>query len=184
MKNTSLTALGGIITALSVFIMFLAGIIPNMTYVIPELASILLIVTTQEADLKWSVFIYAAVSLLTIFNVADKEAVGMYVFLIGYYPILKDIYDRRLHPVLRFLAKFVTFNVTTILAYLVIIYILLIPIEGMGRFGKYTAWILLAIGNVAFFLYDWMLGKLVLLYRKNMQKHIRKIFRFEPRRNP
>ena len=108
----------------------------------------------------------------------------MYVFLIGYYPILKDIYDRRLHPVLRFLAKFVTFNVTTILAYLVIIYILLIPIEGMGRFGKYTAWILLAIGNVAFFLYDWMLGKLVLLYRKNMQKHIRKIFRFEPRRNP
>lgn len=184
MKNTSLTALGGIITALSVFIMFLAGIIPNMTYVIPELASILLIVTTQEADLKWSVFIYAAVSLLSIFIVADKEAVVMYVFLIGYYPILKDIYDRRLHPVLRFLAKFVTFSVTTILAYLVIIYILLIPIEGMGRFGKYTAWILLAIGNVAFFLYDWMLGKLVLLYRKNMQKHIRKIFRFEPRRNP
>ena len=85
MKNTSLTALGGIITALSVFIMFLAGIIPNMTYVIPELASILLIVTTQEADLKWSVFIYAAVSLLSIFIVADKEAVVMYVFLIGYY---------------------------------------------------------------------------------------------------
>lgn len=177
LKNTSLTALGGIITALSVFIMFLAGIIPNMTYVIPELASILLIVTTQEADLKWSVFIYAAVSLLSFFIVADKEAVTMYVFFIGYYPILKEVFDHKLKQPLRILCKLLVFNAATIVAYLVIIYVFLIPMEGMGRFGKYTPWILLGIGNVAFLLYDWMLSALIRLYQTKIHPKIGKIFK-------
>lgn len=178
MKNTSLTALGGIITALSVFIMFLAGIIPNMTYVIPELASILLIVPTQETDLRWSVFIYIAVTLMSFFIVADKEAVTMYAFFIGYYPILKEVFDHKLRQPLRLLCKLLVFNAATIVAYLVIIYVFMIPMEGMGRFGKYTPWILLGIGNVAFLLYDWLLSALIRLYQSKFHKKIVNIFKF------
>lgn len=177
MKTTSLTALGGIVTALSVFIMFLAGVIPNMTYVIPGICGVLLIPTVREADLKWSVFIYTAVSLLSIFIVADKEAVVMYIFFFGYYTIVKNIYDRRIPQPLRILVKLITFNAAIILGYLLLIYVFLIPIEGMERWGKWTIYILLGIGNVVFLLYDWLLNRLNALYDRKLHRRLRGVFR-------
>ncbi|MBQ9066094.1 MAG: hypothetical protein IJ133_01005 [Clostridia bacterium] len=177
MNNTSLTALGGIITALSVFIMFLAGIIPNLTYVIPAICGLLLIFTIQEAELKWSVFIYIAVSLLSLLIVADKEAVIMYIFFFGYYPIAKDIYERKLtSKALCYLVKFVTFNVAIVIGYLLLIYIFMIPIEGMDRLGKWTPLALLGLGNVVFLIYDWLCTRLIVLYREKYHDRIRRSF--------
>ena len=78
MKNTSLTALGGIVTALSILFMFLSALLPFMTYVVPAFAGLLLIVTVREVDLKWSVYIYIAVSVLSLLVIADKESAVMY----------------------------------------------------------------------------------------------------------
>lgn len=178
MKNTSLTALGGVITALSVFLMFLAGVIPNMTYVIPGMAALLLIVTVEETELKWSFFIYIAVSVLSFVIVTDKEAVIMYVFFFGYYPVFKKLTEKKLKKVPSLLVKFLVFNIMILLGYAVIIYIFLIPVEGLTVFGKYTPLILLAIGNLIFCIYDILLTNLTFLYNKNLKGQIQKMFHF------
>lgn len=177
LKNTSLTALGGIITALSVLLMILAGVIPNVTYVIPAFSGMLLILTVQEADLKWSFFIYAAVSILSLLIVADKEAAVMYVFFFGYYPAVKELYERHFGKILQIIFKMITFNVTIILGYLLLIYIFMIPIEGFDTFGKWTPFILLLIGNVVFWVYDFLITMLNSIYRKKVHPRISHLFR-------
>ena len=178
MKNTALTALGGIITALSVFFMFLSGMIPNMTYVIPAFSGLLLIVTLEEAELKWSFFIYIAVSILSLIIVADKEAAVMYVFFFGYYPAVKKLYDAHFHGLLRILLKLITFNAAIILGYLLLIYVFLIPSDMMqDTFGVLGPVILLALGNVVFLVYDRLINSLTFLYRKNIHPRIQKLFR-------
>ncbi len=177
MRTTSLTALGGILTALSVFIMFLAGIIPNLTYVIPAICGVLLLIPVQEAELRWSVFIYTAVSLLSIFIVADKEAVVMYIFFFGYYPIVKKVYDDHLKLIPRILAKAATFNISIVLGYVLLIYVFLIPVEGLTRWGNWTIAILLGLGNVVFWIYDWLLNSLNRIYLNKYRDRFHSIFR-------
>lgn len=176
MNNTSLTALGGIISALSVFVMFLSGVFPFLTYVIPALSGLILIVTVREAELKWSFFIYLAVSILSLLVVADKEAAIMYTFFFGHYPIFRELSERYLKGFFKLLAKFILFNASVVLGYLVIIYVFAIPVEGMDEFGKYTVPILLGAGNVIFVLYDYILSNLFFIYDRRWHKYIAKIF--------
>lgn len=176
MNNTSLTALGGIISALSVFVMFLSGVFPFLTYVIPALSGLILIVTVREAELKWSFFIYLAVSILSMLVVADKEAAIMYTFFFGYYTIAYEVFERHLKGALKWICKFVLFNASVVLGYVVIIYVFGIPMEDMDDFGKYTIPILLGIGNVIFIMYDYILSNLFSIYDKHWHKHIAKIF--------
>lgn len=178
MKSTALTALGGIISALSVFIMFLSGVIPFMTYLIPALSGLLLIVTISEADIKWSVFIYCAVAILSMLVVADKEAAVMYTFFFGYYPVAKELIESRFMGVPSAALKFILFNLMIILGYLVIIYVFAIPLEEMEEFGKYGALVLLGIGNITFALYDTIIKNLTILYNRFWHKRVIKLFKF------
>lgn len=179
MKNTSLTALGGIITALSIVFMFLSSLIPFMTYVVPAFAGLLLIVTVNEVELKWSFYIYAAVSLLSLLVIADKEAAVMYVFFFGYYPFVSKLLDDEVKTkLLNKLLKFLIFNVGVVVGYLLIIYVFAIPIEEMEEFGKYTNIVLLALGNVVFVFYDIVVNNLTIIYNKIWHKRLNKIFKF------
>lgn len=177
MNNTSLTALGGIISALSVFIMFLSGIFPFMMYVIPMMCGPILIITIREAELKWSFFIYCAVSVLSLLVVADKEAAVMYTFFFGLFPVVKELLDTRVsNKIICFLLKLIFFNVSVFLAYLLLTFVLGIPIEEMEEFGKFTYLVLLGMGNLIFLMYDNILGSLNYLYMHRWHKRIAKIF--------
>lgn len=179
MKNTSLTALGGIVTALSILFMFLSALLPFMTYVVPAFAGLLLIVTVREVDIKWSVYIYIAVSVLSLLVIADKESAVMYTFFFGYYPILfKVLNDKVKNTILKTVLKFVVFNISVVLGYLFIVFVFAIPIEEMEEFGKYTNLVLLALGNLTFLFYDILIKNLSVIYDRVWRKQINKIFKF------
>lgn len=179
LKNTSLTALGGIITALSVVFMFMSSLIPFMTYVVPAFAGLLLIVTVREVELRWSFYIYIAVSFLSLLVIADKESAVMYSFFFGYYPFVKVLIDEKFsNRVLNKLIKFIVFNLGVVLGYLVIIKVFGIPIEEMDEFGKYTNIILLALGNIVFIFYDILVRNLAMIYDLKWHKRVAKIFKF------
>ena len=179
MNNTSLTALGGVISALSVFIMFLSGIFPFLTYVIPLFAGLLLIVTVQEVDLKWSFFIYSAVAVLSLLIVADKESAVMYACFFGYYPIAKKILDSKFSKVISWILKFILFNFSIVAGYLGVIYVFSIPFEEMEEFGKYTALVFLGLGNIIFVMYDFMITNLSIIYNRKIHSRVVKLFNFK-----
>lgn len=177
MKQSSKTAFGGLLTALSVVLMFLTGIIPFLTFALPALAGALLILIVMEIGSKWALCVYAAVSILSLLVVADKEAAMMYAAFFGYYPVIKSFLESKLPRWLEWVAKLLIFNTAMVLAYLVIIYVFGIPLDEMEEFGKYAVPILLGMGNVVFIIYDIALTRLIGAYLHRWRKTFRRLFK-------
>ncbi|MDO5448936.1 MAG: hypothetical protein Q4F70_04950, partial [Clostridia bacterium] len=74
--------------------------------------------------------------------------------------------------------RFIIFNVSVVLGYLLIIYVFAIPIEEMEEFGKYTSLFLLGLGNITFIFYDIVVRNLSIIYRKSWHDRVNKIFKF------
>lgn len=177
-KNSSKTAIGGVIAALSIVLMFLTSIIPSMTYALPAAAGILLIILVIEVDKKWAFGVYFVVSILSILLIADKEAAVMYIFFFGYYPILKAVFEKHFNLALSWIVKLIVFNIAVIIAFLITTYVFNIPFDEMEKYGKIAAFALLAAGNLVFIIYDFALTNLVKLYNLKWRKFFKRIFRF------
>ena len=165
-KKSTQVALGGLASALCLLLMFMTGMIPFATYALPAAAGIVLIAVVRENGRKAATLVYTTVSLLSIFVVPDREAALLFIFFFGYYPILKGIMERiHFKPVVLVL-KFLLFNVAVVAAYWVIVNVLGIPdiMESFGDFGKYSALVILGMGNVVFAVYDFALSNLVWAY--------------------
>ena len=166
--KSSQVAVGGMASGLCLLIMFLTGLIPFSEYACPTFAGLVLIAVAEEMGRKTAFLVYGAVSLLSILLTPIKEAAILFLFFFGYYPVIRGLLMEKigLRP-LRLVVKLILFNATIILAYLVVIHVLGIPdiLEEFGSFGKYSALVLLLIGDVFFLVYDYTVGNLTDVYR-------------------
>lgn len=155
-SNTKAMALSGLLAALAVVIMSLGGMIPFATYVCPVLCCILCCVVLSTCGKKFAWVWYAAVSLLSLLLGPDKEAAGIFLVL-GYYPIIKPIFDRSR---LAWLWKGLFFQIVIFAFYLGLIYLLgLSELAGeFGEFGAIGLIVMLIMGNLVFFLLDRVLN--------------------------
>lgn len=177
MKQSSKTALGGIISALSIILMFLTAVIPLMSYALPLLAGTLLVVMVKELGGRWAFGVYAAVSLLSIFVIPDKEAATFYVAFFGWYPILKPYLEGHFNTAVRYLIKFVIFNLSCLAGVGLTIYVFGIPFDETGELGKYGALITLLLANLTFFVYDILLNRLMFIYVRRWKKKLHRVFK-------
>ena len=184
MKQSGKVALGGMLVALSIVIL-LPTVFEGLVYTMAAFSGMLTMLAVVELDKKWAMAIYAATSVLGILFVPNKETVILYVAFFGYYPVVKALLESRLNRFLEYTVKFLLFNVTVILAYVVMIKLLGVPFEkAMGIEGetgfvaKYIIPIMLVMGNVVFILLDILLTKAVTLYLRVWQKRFRRLFRF------
>ena len=68
MKDTSYrVALGGIVSALCLVTMFLAGVMPALYLLLPMIAGVLLMIIAMEVNKGWAFLTYLSVSLLSLF---------------------------------------------------------------------------------------------------------------------
>ena len=161
-NNAKQMALGGIFAALAVTIMSLGGMIPLATYVCPVLCMMLqftvLIFCGKRTAWAW----YGAVSILGLLLGPDKEAAAVFCFL-GYYPIIKPRLDKMR---LGLLWKAMLFNASMCIMYWLLLH--LFGLEGLteefSELGTAMLWVLLAMGNVTFFLLD----KVLILFARKL----------------
>lgn len=157
-------ALGGVLAALAVVIMSLGGLIPIMTYVSPMLCVLVLQLVMELCGVRLAWAWYGAVAILSSLLSADKEAAAVFV-LLGYYPIVKPKLDALR---LSWLWKLLLFNVSV-----GVMYFLLLRLLGMAQlraefeeFNTVMLIVMLAMGNVTFFLLDRLLLRNPLCRRK------------------
>ncbi len=183
MRKSAKTALGGIISALSLVLMLLSSIVPNLTFVLPALAGVVLMIMVIEIGRKWAFTSYIVISLLSLFILPDKETAMMFVGFFGYYPVLKSLIENKLKKPIAYILKFLIFNASVLSVYLIIIFVFKIPVDldlgfdGLEWLEKYTVPILLVMANVTFLLYDFLLSRFVVLYLVRFGKYIRRIFK-------
>lgn len=177
-RKTRQLALCGMLGALAVAVMMLGGLIPFMTYCCPALASLALLPALDACGAGMSVGLYAVVGILSLLLAPDKEAAFLFVF-IGYYPILRPYVGRVRLRFLRIACKLVVFN-----AAILLMYWLLLGVVGMpsvaAEFETYANWLLavmLVLGNGVFLLFDVLLERIGILYRKRLRPQVQAFFR-------
>lgn len=177
MKDVSYrVALGGIVSALCLLCMFLAGIMPVFYLILPMIAGVLLMIIAEEVDIRWAWMTYISVSLLSMFITADKEAALVFIMLFGHYPILRLYLDKLKFKVIRYVFKMLIFNICVLAYFYVTVFLFGIEqmLEDMNDIGKYGGAVMLALANIVFVLYDFNLGAVYVLYLKRLMPKFKK----------
>lgn len=173
------------ITALSVVILMPTAL-EVFVYALPAFAGMLVMFSVIELDKKWSFGIYAAVSILALMLVPNKEAAVLYAAFFGYYPILKALVESRLPKVAEYTVKFAVFNVSIIISYAVLVKVLGMPFDELmgtegetGFLAEYILPVMLVLGNITFIVFDIALTRIVTAYLRVWQRKFRKLFPFK-----
>ena len=156
MKKTKITALSGMLAALTVLFLFFGSVVQIFAYVAPLISGLIMIILINNVNL-----------------LPDKECALTYVFFFGWYPMVKDSFDKIKIKILRIVAKFAVYNVAVVFSQLVCIYVFGIPFDNV--FGVWGIVILLLLANLLFALYDRLFVLLSFIY---MKKYYSKVKRF------
>lgn len=160
-KKSYALALCAVISALSLVMLLLTGLIPVGTYAFPCIAGALLAVIVIEVGYAGALSVYVSVSLLSFLLVTDKEAVLYYTAFLGFYPVLKGLVERIRLYFVQCILKLLAFNACMIVAFFVSIHLLSVPKETFELFGVYLPWAFLIIGNFVFLIYDVCLTRII-----------------------
>lgn len=120
---------------------------------------------------------YLAVSLLCMLLIPDKEMAGAFLFLLGYYPLLK-VYLERIHSrPLRILAKTAVVNASIFVMYGVLLFLFPVQIlvQEFSGMGKPMLILLLIMGNCCFWIYDAALVNIVKVYIIKLRPRIKQL---------
>ena len=171
-----IVSLCGIMCGLAIVLMFCLGMIPGFEYVSPAVAGVLIWVVRERLGVKYGLASFTAVGLLTMLFTANYEASMMFIFLLGYYPIVRHYLMKIKPAMLRIIAKLALYSAAAVSCYFVLIYLFGMAqlLEDMGEFGQYGQWILLGLGAGAFLLYDVFLGLFYPFYEKVLKPKISK----------
>lgn len=183
MSQSGKTALGGMITALSVVILMPTAL-EVFVYALPAFAGMLIMFSIIELDKKWAFGIYVAVSIVSLLLVPNKEAAILYAAFFGYYPVLKAIFESKLPKWAEYICKFAVFNLSMLAAYWLLIKVTGIPFEQImgiegetGFLAKYALPVMLLLGNIAFIVFDIATTRIITVYLAVWQKKFRKLFK-------
>ena len=173
-KSSYKVALGGVIAALCLLGMFLTGVIPFLNMTLPMIAGALITVIAVEVNSPWAVMTYIAVSFLSIFITFDKTSALLFILFFGHYPIIKPLLEKTYSKPVSYIFKFAAFNICIHVYYECTIYLLGIKdyMDGFAMFGKYAIYILWALSNILFIMYDYALGGIVEMYISKMKPKI------------
>ena len=167
----------GMAAALSVALMLLGAVIPVLMFIAPAVASFLIATVCMECGKTMAWTAYGAVSVLALLFVPDKEEALTFVFLLGYYPLVKPWFERIRPALLRGAAKLALCNGSILLLYGLVL--LLVPGGSISQDLMGTALAVslttLAMGNVAFLLYDRALHNMLQVYRILWQPRLHKM---------
>ncbi len=178
MRESSKAALCGIVAALAVVIMMITYISPVLVYTAPPFAGLILLLIVNEVSFSRAVGTYFAVSLLSLFLIADKEAATFFTCFFGFYPILRIFLDKKIKlKTIKWIIKVLVFNLSLLSSVCVSMYIFNIDYSDFTDGGKYMAYLFFVMMNVVFVLFDFLIGRLQILYFLRLQKRFRKLFK-------
>ena len=175
MKNTKKITLCGMTAALSVMVMFVSYF-PYLTYAIPAIAGLFMMVPLIECGVSWAFGTYIASSAL-IFITGETEAKILYILFLGYYPILKSLIEKINKQAVEWILKLICFNIAAVAFYYVSSRLFAVSVDDFGEWGKYGALIFLAICNVVFVLYDIGISRVASYYIYALHDKIKRILK-------
>ncbi len=162
--------LSAMLMALSVVLLYLGALIDVLSLTAVALASLLMLFAVRELPLGFRLSIYFGTVILALLLLPTAEGGILYAMLGGLYPMLKFPMEH-LHRPFPFLLKLLYCNAVLALSELCSVLLFGLPA---------STWHLLAclflLANPAFFLYDRVLDRLLILYTVRLRPHLYRFF--------
>ena len=181
--KTKRLALCAVLAALGVVLLGVGAIVEVMDITTPMLASLLLIPIMLCYGNGYAFMTYAVTGFLGLVLMPYSFAPWMFVGLVGYYPMVKSKFDR-LPRLLALLLK-VVLVLAALAVYFCAFYLLMM--QGAGSlseaFGKafgdeggasWMGWAAVALAFVAFFAYDLLIDRIVVIYNYRWRERVEK----------
>lgn len=172
-RQSRRTALCGLMAALSIVLLSMGSLIPAALYACPILAMAALLPLREKFGSGPAMTTYAAVSLLAVLLVTDKEMALLYVFFGWYVPAQPRLDRLRPRPV-RIAVKLGLANLAAIVLYSLLLFVFRLESVTAELEGLSKLWlvILLLSANCLFVLTDILLHRLCRLWHVRFQKRI------------
>lgn len=157
-KKAKKTAVCGMTSALSVVLMLFTAVLPFLMYVLPIVTGLLILFIAELTDKKWALGVYLSTAILSMLLLTDKETALTYTLFFGYYPLIKDSFEK-LPKTVSWILKFFLFNTAAVSIGFLGVALFGVSGEEYQEFGKLTIPLLLGMANILFILYDVMQTK-------------------------
>lgn len=164
-------ALCGLLAALAVVFLMMGSLVPAALYACPILAMLALLPVREEFGRSTALTAYAAVSILAVLLVPDKELALLFVFF-GWYPPVQPLLDRIRPRVLQAAVKLILANAAAILLYSLLMWVFQLASvteELKGITGAMLA-VLLLCANILFVLTDIVFHRIAFLWNHRRRK--------------
>ena len=151
-NKASNIAKGGMLIALTLIILYAANFITFNTLFLLGLTSALIPLAILIADLKTSLLVYIGSSILAYFIIPDKTLCLFYVLIFGPYGIAKFFTEQKRSVPIEIILKLLYFNIITFITFILYKQLFMANIE-----LQYSLPIIIIAGNIAFFVFDYVL---------------------------
>lgn len=169
------TALCGVMGALCFAILLMGGVIPFATFCAPAISGFVILIVSMECGVKSAVLLYLAVSLLALLLVPDPELSCMFAALLGYYPMLRKLFEKISCRPVRWLIKLAFFNGIVAIVYGLLSLIWPVMLMDLNGAGRLLAAATLILGNVAFIIYDIAILTVQRAYTLYLRRYLRRM---------
>ena len=159
-RKTKVLSTGALLTALSLVVMAMTGVLPTMQYTLVAIAGLLPAIMVIRHGLGAGWYVYAATSILAAILLPDKEAAMLYILLFGHYPMLKSLIERLRTRWIQWAAKLGLCNVLVTAALLLA---RLLFAQGLDL-QELPVGVLFLLVNVVFILYDIGFSRLIYFF--------------------
>lgn len=164
-------AISSIMTALCVVALFTGSILP-ITIAMCFLASAIGSVNILECGKKYALLSYVAVCIISFLFIPKKFIVYLYIFILGYYPLIKLFIEKFNNLLKEWILKILFFTILLIATYFVMQNFFLPSLDKklVEFFFSHIATII-AISEVAFIVYDIGLTYFIDFYIRRIKRY-------------
>lgn len=163
--STKRLALSAVLCTLGVVMLALGSVLSALDLTMVAMASALIFFAVLELGNPYQYLIYAVTSLLAMLLLPDKYAAFLYLIFGGIYPIIKSFIEKW-GRVIPWVIKALYFNAVITAMVLGSKYLFGIDDETLSL-GIYL------LGNLAFFLYDIAMTRVLSVYLSKLRKKLR-----------
>ncbi len=160
-------AFAAIFAALGTLALFLTGVWPFGTMALLCVASGFVALTVMECGIGYGLLGYIVISLLGFLLVPDKTVtLWEFIFLLGYYPIVKCLIERLNKLWLEWIWKVLFFGITSAVLLWLFEAVLLIPVV-----TTFSPWLYPLAGIILLGIYDYALSMLLSYYQNRLKRY-------------
>ena len=166
-KKVKRVALGGILSALSVAVLFLGSLLPSYAIPTAAIAGLIPAAAVIQSGLGLGAAVYVVSGLLSLLLLPQKTAALWYVVFFGYYGVVKSVLERLPRRWLEWVLKCACYTASFLVLYFLLkeAFVSLTDLIPLGILPVY------GIGLLCFVLYDIGFSRLIGLYLRRIRRN-------------